>query len=354
MKKYILPGLLSTVMIISLTACAETDKALTGEEDAGIRFIEEKVVTSTEKEEKPSEGSSSESKSSESIPSEEKPSEGISSEGSSPIESLSEESIFMNFLNGKTEAMLDVDFEDSLNYVCQIYRYESPGQSSSTLEGLESFTYDELKSAVDATSDLNLTREERYYGIFNTTSGGKALAIKFQNLSIYDPMDNSYAVFLFTIKNGQLFMTYAYDSWDRNYVEISENLIFTGYGSSGAGDNTSSVGYLDDTGHYKLIYNLQTLYDDWVAMYDWEDFGMDTEWSRGCTFCLLTTSDGSYYFYEAKDTVDSQKLGIFLNYLEKNGMTKIDSVEDAINAAYQASGIANEQTSPFDNWVPWN
>ena len=40
-------------------------------------------------------------------------------------EDLSDSEIFLNFINGETDAMFAPDFQESLNYICKIYDYES-------------------------------------------------------------------------------------------------------------------------------------------------------------------------------------------------------------------------------------
>lgn len=267
-------------------------------------------------------------------------------------ESVSDTEIFLHFLNGETDAMFDADFQDSLNYICKIYDYES-GDSSYTFDITGRLSYEQLVSAIEK-SDFSYSEPpkiEKSYAILNTASGKEILALKFQNLDIYAQEDDSYALFVLAVNNGQLCITYAYDSWARNYVDIYDGLILKGYGSSGAGENHDWCSLIDESGHQKIVYDMTNLYDEWVAMYDWENFGMDTEWSRGCTFILLTTADGSYYWYEVVDPVDSEKLTLFINYLEESGRTRIDNIDTVLDAAFEANDITNEGLSVFDGWI---
>ena len=338
MKQKLLSGLLICLMAGSLAACGTKGKTDTSQDET-VNGTGEESPDAAEPEN----------------------SSGISAEtGINPVSTenevqmSSDEELYMQFLNDETQAIVEPDFVSALNYVGVAYDFDPDYTVSYIFNSGESLSYSQLKSAVGETPDLDLSGEERYYAISDTVSGKKILAVKFQNMNIYSPGDDSYAVFLFAVNNGRLYMTYAFDSWDRNYVEVGEHMIFAGQGSAGAGDSVDWCGYIDETGHYKLIYRRETLYDDWVAMYDWEDFGMDTEWSRGCTFQLLATLDGSYYSFEAESTVDPEKLAIFIDHLKTAGMSEIDNVENAIDAAFEANGISMDQISAFDGWEQWD
>ncbi len=283
-----------------------------------------------------------------------------SENGSGQLSAESDQTIFRRFLNNEISAKFSESFQNDLSIVCYEYSPGTEGEETYTFSGKESLTYEDLKNAVDATLYPEPSGEERYYAICSTIGTGEVLAVKFQNLGLYSPEDTSYAVFFFAVRDGELYMTYAYDSWDRNFTEISEHFVLSGYGSSGAGDVESWMGYIDETGHYKEIYTMRTLYDDWVAMYDYDDFGMNSDWSwsQGSVFYLLDTQDGSYYCYEASDTVDTEKLDVFISFLEGKGMRRLDvdgKLEDAvgeiINAAYEKHGVASGEFVPFDGWI---
>lgn len=267
-------------------------------------------------------------------------------------ETISDTEMYLHFLNGEVDAMFDAEFQDSLNYICKIYDYES-GESWYTFDTTDMLSYEQLISAIEK-SDFKFSEPpqiEKSYAIFNTVSGKEILALKFQNLDIYSQADDSYALFLLAVNNGQLFITCAYDSWARNHVDIYDNLILKGQGFNGAGESYDWCSLIDESGHRKLVYDMTLLYDEWVAMYDWETFGMDTEWSCGCKFILLTISNGSYYWYEAVDTVNSEKLTLFINHLEKSGRTRIDNIDTVLNVAFELNDISKEYMSLFDGWV---
>jgi hypothetical protein len=268
-------------------------------------------------------------------------------------EDLSDSEIFLNFINGETDAMFAPDFQESLNYICKIYDYESE-ESYYTFDITNTVSYEQLVDAVGKSDValLDLSKTKKYYAIFNIGSGSELLALKFQNLNIYSEGDDSYALFVLAVNSGQLYITYAYDSWDRNCVDIYDNLIFNGLDSGGAGLIHKWCNYIDETGHCKSIYDMTSLYDDWVANHDWETFSGDTEWSRGCSFSLLETDSGNYYSYEAPDSVDSEKLALFISHLEENGKIKTDDIDAIINAAFEENSLSLENVSIFEDWIP--
>lgn len=365
MKKKIISLLTITALSISLSACGSTgnDDKVKELEDKIIDFQNQldEVKEEEPKEEEPKEEpdqqlpeETPEKKLPEETSKQELPESPEMEDMANKEGSISDDGIFMRFINGETAAMVDADYQDALNYAGVIYDFES-GNSSYTFDLTGTISCEQLISAVEQ-SDISRpypVEIKTFYAITNTLSGKPVLAVKFENLDIYASDDNSYALFLFVVNDEQLYMTYAYDSWARNWVEIHDNLVFTGYGSGGAGDIIDWCFYIDETGHYRPVYEMETLYAEWVASYGSYELGMDntTFWSQGCVVSLLTTSDGSYYWYEADDSVDTEQLAIFTGLLEENDMSRIDSVEDAINLACEANSISVDSLSDFDDWI---
>lgn len=355
-KNKIISLLMITTLAISLSACGSTDN------DDKVKELEAKIIDLQSqldevKEEAPKEETPTQELPDE-TPKREVPEEASEMENEANEEgAISDKDIFMQFINGETTAMVDADYQDALNYAGVIYDFES-GNSSYTFDNTGTISYKQLISAVEQ-SDISHSYPveiKAYYAITNTLSGKPVLAVKFENLGIYASDDNSYALFLFVVNGDQLYMTYAYDSWARNWIEIYDNLVFIGYGSGGAGDILDWCFYIDETGHYKPVYDMESLYDEWVAWHGSYELGMDntTSWSQGCIVSLLTTSVGRYYWYETDDSVDTEQLAVFTSLLEENGMSRIDSVEDAINFACEANGISADNLSVFDDWIQKN
>lgn len=269
---------------------------------------------------------------------------------------ISDEDIFMQFISGEISAKMETDCELDLSYAGVIYDYSSYS-ATYTFDTTGMISLSQLISSIIDNMEFPDpdNKVKTYYAITNTLSGKPILAVKLENLGIYSEDDDSYALFVFAVNDGQLYMTYAYDSWARSWVNICDNMIFSGFGSGGAGDGFDWAFYIDETGHCKYLYEMETLMGEWVAMYGNYDLGMDGagSWSDGCEVSLLTTPDGNYYAYEADDTVDKEQLNIFTSLLETKGMIKTDSILDVINAIYTANGIP-DNLSYFDGWIQYD
>lgn len=273
-----------------------------------------------------------------------------------------DEEIFIRFLNNEIEAVFSETFQNDLAYACRV---SVIGEDDYTFSGKESLTYEELKAAVDASeyNFLDISEEERYYAFLSTIDGGEVFAVKFQNLGIYCSGDNSYAVFFFAVKDGELYVTYAYDDWARSATTIKEPLLLNGGGSSGAGDHHGWSGYIDKTGQYREIYSAEYLSDEWITMeayyrYDLND--LDQSQCEGCTLELLEMQDGKYYCYyyyddKADEFADIELFADFCAHLEEDGMRKIEIDEEInmIDAAYEEIGFT-EAGMPFDSWIAWD
>lgn len=280
--------------------------------------------------------------------------------GSNGAEELIEdEEIFMSFLNGETDAIFEEDFQSDLSYICveRDYDYDTNSYSHTyAFDPATPLSYAQLTGSVEEEAGRNHASGEieKSYAILNTVSGKQILAVKYENLGIYSPNDTSDAVFFFAVNDGQLYMTYAYDSWARSYVYIYGELIIRGAGSAGAGDHFTWGGFIDETGHYQMVYEAETLAGYYVSMYSAYTYGMGWR-SDGCGFILMETPDEYYYWYEVddyEDPVDFEKLDAFIDYLEADGMTEIDSVGDAINEAFESAGITYDSDIPaFDGWI---
>lgn len=271
-----------------------------------------------------------------------------------------DEKIFMSFLNGGTNAAFEEDFQCDLSYICADWDYDNDTGSYSVtyaFDFTDPLSYEQFISIVESSGNglLHPGEVERSYAVIDTMSGRQVLAVKFRNISTNVPEAGyAYALFLFAVNDGQLYMTYAYDSWSRHDINIYDNLIFAGAGFSGAGDGSGWCGLIDETGHYKMVYDQRFLYGSWIRDYDMETFHMDIRWSEYSQFTFLTTSDGSYYWYEVEDSVDPEQLAIYISHLEKNGLTHIDNADDAVNDALEANGIVIDDLSEFDGWIMLN
>ena len=309
MRKHLLAAALAVMFIFGLTGCEQTPQV-----DSIDPSIEPTAAPSLEIE--PSE-----------VP---------------PVELSAEGELLMSFLNGEMEAVVGEDFYNDLAYVC--------GLGGSALEGIERLSFSELTKAV-ATSDVDSRGLEISYALMKTLSGREMLAVRYQDFSNPGFSYGCYAIF--GVYDRELRLTYAEDYWNRSDTQLHQGLIFSGNGSGGAGVHSFWYGYIDDTGHYRKVYEIETLQGWWAAMYASSVFEGDSDWAANsdCTLYLLTTDEGEFYeLYEGQDT-DPEKLALLRDYLAGQGITEIDHVEQAIAQAKTAHGM--EDTAVFEDWIPW-
>ena len=209
-------------------------------------------------------------------------------------EEITDQELFRQFLAGDIRASLELAEYDlqctciDYDYDAQKYVYLFPDQAT--------LSFEELQDTISGTPRLNTEKMVLSYSVFHTRSDRPVLALRAMYLDIFGPGDDSYALFLFAVKDDrQLAMTYAYDSWGRSTVTVNNDLIFTGWGSGGAAVNYTWCYYIDDTGHKQVVYETEHRF----------------------------TPDG----YE-------------------EGLT-----QEEMDAAYEACGIDQSQIEPFDNWI---
>jgi len=242
--------------------------------------------------------------------------------------SSSEMAAFVQFLQGSSEASLSDPSQYSLSYV-------SFGQAGQyTLESLRDAVNANTNTGYDPWGYDGLPFEKIYYGIWDTLSGGKVLAVKFQNMGIYEAMDNSYALFVFAVKEGgALEMTYAYDSWCRSPVEILNGGTFSGIGDGGTA-KSSWFGLLDAAGQYQEVYN------------------RCTEYNAGFSVTWISTLDGEFYTYET-DGTNQDGVDLCIAEMEDQGISYTDNIDSVIQTAYAAFDIDLDVLHPYDTWTLW-
>jgi len=237
--------------------------------------------------------------------------------------------VFTLFLQGDFEASL----KDPSKYDL---KYASFGEAGK-------YTLGALRDAINKNSDRigdhwgynGLPFEKICYGIWDTLFGGKALAIKFQNMGIYDIMDCSYAVFVFVLnEDGTLEMTYADDSWCRKEITVLDSGAFSGIGDGGTA-KSSWFGFLDAAGQYQEVYN------------------KCIQHNAGISLTVISTPDGEYYDYET-DGIDQERLDRYKADMEEQGISYTDNIEDIIQMAYADFGIDPDALRPYDAWMLWS
>ena len=99
----------------------------------------------------------------------------------------------------------------------------------------------------------------QYVYLDSPDSSKKNLLVKFSGLGIYAPDDDSYAVYVITEDQGQLYLTDSYECWARSGTKACKNGLFSSDGSSGAGAHYTGIMALLGSGKLTDIYNAEIL-----------------------------------------------------------------------------------------------
>lgn len=189
----------------------------------------------------------------------------------------------------------------------------------------------------------------------------KNLLIKFVGLNIYSQDDDSYAVFILTEENGQLYITDEYQCWARSDATAYANGTLSDFGSAGAGDHFFGLSAILSNGKRQSIYAEEDLYGWWAScindsIYS-EIFGANTEPS-GLVATIYTIGDARYYQYDISSCTEEEKEACetYINRCRDeqaiNWVTD-DEIQTAIKNQCAALGIDYAVTQQKEEAV-WN
>lgn len=188
----------------------------------------------------------------------------------------------------------------------------------------------------------------------------KNLLVKFVGLNLYAQDDDSYAVFVITEDNGQLYVTNEYQCWARSATTAYANGILNSSGSGGAGDHYNGLSVLLSNGKQRTIYDAEFLSGWWTsyigdAIYS-EIFDENTECSLVAS--IYTIGDVKYYQYNMSECSEEEKT-LCENYINRcrdelgiNWVTE-DEIQTAIKNQCSAIGIDYGITQQKEEAV-WN
>lgn len=152
----------------------------------------------------------------------------------------------------------------------------------------------------------------------STDSNAKNLLVKFVGLNIYSQNDDSYAVFVITENNGQLYLTDWYECWARSMTTANANGTLGNFGSAGAGDSYDELSVILSNGKIAPVYSTEILYGWWTsylndAIYN-EIFDADTE--PAFIVFIDTVGEEKYYQYDLSECPE-ETVGLCMNYIDR-------------------------------------
>lgn len=135
------------------------------------------------------------------------------------------------------------------------------------------------------------------------------LLVKFIGLNIYSPGDDSFAVYVLSEENGQLYLTGEYECWARSYTEQYRNGLCRSGGSSGAGDHYDGLSVFLSDGKEVSIYEAEILSGWWTSYVDGtiysEVFGENADVPLEVS--VYTIDGDMYHTFDMSECTDDQK-----------------------------------------------
>ena len=186
------------------------------------------------------------------------------------------------------------------------------------------------------------------------------LLVKFVGLSIYSPGDASYAVFIITENNGQLYVTDTYECWARSETTAYANGVLGSGGSGGANYHSYTLSVILSNGQQTTIYDGHIL-TSWCvgdiggAIYS-EVFNEKTY--PNLAVYISTIGDEKFYQYDTSYCSEEEK-PLCETYISRchdeagiNWVTD-EELESAIQRQCSALGIDYSITQDREE-VVWN
>lgn len=209
--------------------------------------------------------------------------------------------LYMQFINNKISAIIGNDYPQDE------YRIFN-------LENGKSYTFGELSQYVNQSyfdpeySEKTSYDYAQYTYVECPDSDSKNFLVKFVGLNIYSPGDDSFAVYVFTETDGQLYLTDGYECWARSYTEQYRDGLCSNYGSGGAGDHYSGMSAIMSNGKITDVYGAEILSGWWTsyisdAIYN-EVFAGNEDVPLNVS--IYTIGEEKYYLYDLSECTEDQ------------------------------------------------
>lgn len=213
----------------------------------------------------------------------------------------SAQDLYMQFINNGSTATVGDDYPENDYLVFKLERGDS-------------YTFAELGQYVNQRyldpeySEKTSYDYAQYAYVDCPDNDSGNLLIKFVGLNIYAPDDDSFAVYVLTESNGQLYLTDEYECWARSAVTAYRNGLCSSDGSSGAGDHIAGIDAIMSNGRVTSVYYIETLNGEWTrsvseSIYN-EVFGVDTLVLLNVS--IYTIGENQYYTYDLSECTQEQ------------------------------------------------
>ena len=265
-------------------------------------------------------------------------------------------SLYEQFLHNNLPAVVGRSFpqEDYRAPICE-------PNASYTLSELGARTADYFLDTTFTDRTTYDAIEYAYIGCPDNPGGDKKnLLVKFVGLDMYAPDDMSYAVFVLTETDGQLYITHEYECWARSAEEPYANGLLHSDGSGGAGDHFVGLSAILSDGSCTNIYFSEILHGWWTNYVDTDIYNevFDENMEINLMVYIHTIGDTRYYQYDMSECTEEEK-PLCETYIDKcrtqvgiNWVTD-DEIQAAIQNQCAALNIDYGLLQPYEE-TGWN
>lgn len=142
----------------------------------------------------------------------------------------------------------------------------------------------------------------------SSDDNAKNLLLKFVGLNIYTQDDDSYAVFILTENDDQLYIADSYQCWARSETTAYANGILNSSGSGGAGDHVGGLSVILSDGTQMPIYSAEILSGWWTSYVNESIYNetFDENMELNFVVSIYTIGDEKYYQYDMSYCEESE------------------------------------------------
>ena len=232
-----------------------------------------------------------------------------------PEITLSSQDLYEQFLSGNIPVTFNSNYTDNI-YIEPILE----NGNSYTLTELGEFVFEYYLDSED--TDKTSYDYVQYAYVEcpdNTDTNDMNLLVKFIGLDIYCSDDDSYAVFVITDDNGQLYVTDAYECWARSETTAYANGTLRSWGSNGAENHSVTLSAIYSNGRQTTIYDTKILGSENARYIDF-DIYRDIFNENIChTFevYISTIGDEEFYQYDIPDYCSEEEKLLCETYVNR-------------------------------------
>lgn len=216
-------------------------------------------------------------------------------------QNVQNQDLYMQFIKNETAAVVANDYPANDYLVFKLERGDS-------------YTFAELGQYVNQRYfDPEYAEKTSYdyaqYAYVNCPdSDSRNLLVKFVGLNIYAPDDDSYAVYVLTERDGQLYLTDEYECWARSGVTAYRSGLCSSSGSGGAGDSYAGIDAILSDGKLTNVYGIEFLNGWWTSIVNENIYNevFDADMEVLLNVAIYSIGVQRYYTYDLSQCTDDQ------------------------------------------------